>query len=73
MHGKPFVAGTDSPTLADFSVCCHYFAQIYNENSMLGPLAQRVKDEVIAKQPLMKRYLEETCFGPNGNAEFKTY
>ena len=70
MHGKPFVAGTDSPTLADFSVTCHYFAQIYNPNGMFGPLAQRVKDEVIAKQPLMKRYLEDTMMNC---AEFKTY
>ena len=73
MHGKPFVAGTDSPTVADFSIGCHYFAQIYNKNTVFGPLAQRVRDEVLAKQPLMKRYIEETCFGPNGAAEFATY
>ena len=60
MHGKPFIAGTDSPTLADFSVICHYFAQVYNKNSAFGPLAQRVQDEVIAKQPNLKRYIE-TC------------
>ena len=61
MHGKPFLAGTTSPTLCDFSVVCHYFSQVYNPNCAFGPLCQRVKDEVIAKQPLMKRYLEETC------------
>ena len=70
MHGKPFLAGTDSPTLCDFSVACHYYNMVYNPNSGFGPLAQAVKDEVIAKQPLMKRYLEETCMNC---AEFKTY
>ena len=71
MHGKPFLAGTASPTLADFSVGCIYNNIAYNTNpGGFGELGTSVQQEVIAKQPLMKRYLEETL--PN-NAEFKAY
>ena len=36
-HGKKFVAGTDTITLADFTVAGSYFANHYNDQAMWGP------------------------------------
>ena len=49
MHGKPFLAGTASPTLADFSVGCIYYNIAYNTNEGgFGELGTRIKDEVVS-------------------------
>lgn len=53
-HGKPWIAGTDKPTIADISIASHYLCNVYNDQSAFGALNQRVKDEVLSTQPKLK-------------------
>ena len=59
-HGKKFIAGTDKPTLADFSVAGIYLMTVYNQGWMAqGPLCDVVKAQ-LEKCPHLKRYCEQT-------------
>ena len=35
-HGKQYIAGTDTISIADFVVTSHYFGLIYNDNGAVG-------------------------------------
>lgn len=61
-HGKAFLAGTDAPTVADFRYIAQFSDSIYNtgQKSMMGTeMRDRVK-AVIAGQPNLKKWIEET-------------
>ena len=59
-HGKSFIAGTDKPTLADFSVAGMYLTTVYSSSWMAnGPLCDVVKQQ-LEGCPNLKRYLENT-------------
>ena len=50
-HGKQFIAGTDTISIADFVVTSHYFGLIYNDHGAVGgKLKQKVLD-LIAETP----------------------
>ena len=71
-HGKPWIAGTNKPTLADFSIVGYYFSTVYNPGSAWGErgLMDRIKNECLANTPRFKKYLEETVMNDPG---FKKY
>eukprot|EP01052_Picozoa_sp_SAG31_P021482 SAG31_NODE_1664_length_7585_cov_10.994523_5_plen_127_part_00 len=60
-HGKPFLAGTASATIADFRFCVQFTDSIYNDlpSSVLG---DEMKDKVkalIDTKPVFKKYILE--------------
>ena len=61
-HGKAFLAGTDSPTIADLRYIVQFCDSVYNTGpkSFLGEeMRDRVK-AVIATKPALKKWAEET-------------
>ena len=70
-HGKQFVAGTDKPTLADFSVAGSYWGQYYNEQSVWKGELHDGLAKIIETHPNLKRYLETTMKKELANYEAK--
>ena len=61
-HGKPFMAGTDTPTIADFRHIVQFSDSVYNTwpRSVLGAeMTDRVK-ALIATKPALKKWIEVT-------------
>ena len=59
-HGKSFIAGTSTPTVADFAIGSPYFVLLNNEASLLP---QALKDKLqgtVDSRPKLKRYVRET-------------
>ena len=50
-HGKKFIAGTDTITLADFSVAGSYFTQYCNEQSVWPEELRKGVTEILNGQP----------------------
>ena len=61
-HGQSFLAGTNTPTIADFRYIVQFGDSVYNDeaSSVLGPeMKERVK-AVINTKPALKKWIEET-------------
>ena len=59
-HGKAFLAGTDTPTIADFRYIAYICDSVYNdgEASMLGAEMQARVKAVIDTKPALKKWIE---------------
>ena len=59
-HKRPYIAGTNGITLADFSLIGTFFGQIYNEKSIWkGELSTAVTNLVL-ERPFLRVYVTET-------------
>ena len=66
-HGKAFVAGTDTPTIADLKVSSHYFDFLLNPMMPIPAADRALFLGCIDKCPAAKRYLEVTMKGVLAN------
>ena len=70
--GKPYVAGTDQPTIADIKTYEYLAVSVGNEKApMSADLRQQLKD-VVAKYPLAERYMTQTMKTVMGSYEIKS-
>ena len=59
MHGKPFIAGTDRPTIADFKLfACPSVGLDINSATIIPPSVQAMCQAQIDAHPLYKRWLD---------------
>lgn len=61
-HGKPFLAGTEKPTVADFKYIPQFSDSVYNdtESSKLGAEMQGRVKALIDTKPALKKWIEVT-------------
>lgn len=60
-HGKPFLAGTDSPTIADFRYIVQFSDSIFNEGSAIdAKMRDKIKAMMDDKTPDFKKWVEDT-------------
>ena len=59
MHGKPFIAGTDRPTIADFKLFAPVSVGLdINPGTIIPASVQQMCQAQIDAHPLYKRWLE---------------
>ena len=58
--GKPYIAGTDQPTIADIKAYEFLAVVVTNPNNNLSADLRKQLTDLVAKYPLADRYLNQT-------------